>query len=127
MTYRIAIGTLDGIAVTEHFGRCTLAALWDIDQETDETIALGVRPLSPSSENGCGGGHDPQAVARKISALADCHVVMMAKIGSQAEKQLIHSNIVPLQYEGSLDEAMRRVRRAYSRRVFSKPPNDFAS
>ncbi|MDR1598456.1 MAG: hypothetical protein LBS11_01030 [Oscillospiraceae bacterium] len=127
MVYRIAVGTLDGLTVTEHFGQCGQAALWDIDQETGAVTEVGTRPL-PSPQNGgrCG-GHDARAMELKLAALADCHIALMARIGAQAEKQLIHRNIVPLQYEGGLDEALRRVRRAYERRVFAKPPNEQTS
>jgi predicted Fe-Mo cluster-binding NifX family protein len=125
MIYQVAVGTPDGVNVTEHFGRCSRAAILTISQETGAITPLTYRALPDGAAQGeaaagCGGGHDHQAVAAKIDALADCQIVLMARIGGQAEKQLIHRGIIPLQYEGRLEDALARIQSAYRSRVFDR-------
>lgn len=121
MIYRIAVGTLDGIEITEHFGRCETAALWDINQDTNAVTPLGTRHLGEADESvmrGCGYGCNDDAVSRKIDALSDCQIVLMARIGGHAERQLIHRNIVPLQFDGLVRDALDKVKEFYRKRVF---------
>ena len=120
MTYRIAVGTEDFIHVTEHFGRCRQAMILEVTQETGDVAAIETRSL-PSSA-GCGAGHDPVTVAAKIEALSDCRIILMAKIGGQSEKQLIHRGFIALQFEGRIDDALARIHRAYRARVFQSSP-----
>lgn len=119
MTYRIAAGTSDGIHVTEHFGRCRQVMILEASQETDEITVLETRLLP--SQAGCGTGHDPETIAAKLDALSDCLVILMAQIGSHSEKQLIHRGFIALQYEGLLEDALVRIRKAYRSRTFQKP------
>ncbi len=118
MTYRIAAGTIDGIHVTEHFGRCRQVTILEASQETDGITAVETR-LLPSSA-GCGAGHDPAAIAAKLDALSDCHIILMAQIGSQSEKQLIHRGFIALTFDGLLDDALLRIRKAYRSRTFQE-------
>ncbi|GHU66904.1 hypothetical protein FACS1894184_05790 [Clostridia bacterium] len=117
MTYRIAVGTLDGKTITEHFGQCHQALIIDVSQETGETVEVETRSLVANPS--CGAGHDENRIAAKAEALSDCHVILMAKVGGQSEKQLIHRGFTVLSHEGPLDAALTRIKKAYKSRVFS--------
>lgn len=118
MDYRIAAGTDDGVYVTAHFGRCRQVMILDTSQETGEVKLVETRVLPEGCGSGCGLGHDPQAIAGKIDALSDCRIILMARIGGQSEKQMIHRGFIALQYEGRLDDALKRISKAYRARVF---------
>jgi nitrogenase molybdenum-iron protein NifN len=116
MKYRVAVGTADGVRVTEHFGRGESFFIYEIDRDTDETVLVEKRLFGERGSE-CG-DHDAEGAAAKIEALGDCQIVLVAKIGYRSEKQLTLGGIVPLQYEGELEDALARVRTVYKRRRF---------
>jgi predicted Fe-Mo cluster-binding NifX family protein len=116
MTYKIAVGSSDGITIDQHFGSGTSFYIYEISQESDETLVTEHRVFEGGGDCGT---HDHNNIAGKIDALADCQLVLVAKIGGKAEKQLTLKHIVPLAFEGSIETALERVQKAYKRRVFA--------
>lgn len=116
MTYRIAVGTVDGKNITEHFGQCRAFKILDISQEDGSVIYVEDR-LTGHQEQ-CG-GHQDAKVLEKINALSDCQIVLVKQIGGQSEKLLIHYGIIPLQNQGSIEAALVKVKAFYKRQLFS--------
>ena len=71
-TYRIAVGTVDGQNVTEHFGRSKQFRVIEVDQDSDEEKALADIEVLHSED--CSHGHDQQMLEAKIQALLDWNV-----------------------------------------------------
>jgi predicted Fe-Mo cluster-binding NifX family protein len=115
MKYRIAVGTKDDVNVTEHFGQCGRFLLIDVDQEKDEIAVAGER-FTPCSSR-CG-EHREQQIRDKIDALGDCRIILVKQLGGWSEKQLNHRGLIGLQYQGAVDEALKRIRHAYRKHKF---------
>lgn len=115
MKYRIAIGSRDGIRVTEHFGQCGRFYIVDIDQEDDRVTSAGIRETG--SESRCG-DHQDDRIREKIKVLEDCQIVLVKQIGGQSEKLLNHNGIISLQYNGAIEEALEKVKKHYKKQIF---------
>lgn len=115
MKYRVAIGTGDGINITEHFGQCQRFSIVDIDQATDEIESIGYRETEFSEQ--CG-DHQQEKINKKIAALQDCQIVLVNRIGRQSEKLLVHNGISPLQFQGSIDDSLKKITKFYKNYQF---------
>ncbi|SHO45974.1 NifB/NifX family molybdenum-iron cluster-binding protein [Anaerocolumna xylanovorans] len=115
MTYRIAIGTNDGINITEHFGQCSRFQILAISQEDDSVTFMEDRITihQDSCKN-----HQEEVIREKINALRDCQIVLVRQVGTRSEKLLIHSGIVPLQYQGSINQALIKIKAFYKKHQF---------
>ncbi|GHU80891.1 hypothetical protein FACS1894191_7100 [Clostridia bacterium] len=123
-TYRIAVGTSDGKYVDEHFGQAGRFVIMDITRETGDVSIVEERlaPI-PEGDGGCG-GHNNALIAGKIGLLLDCQIVLVAKIGGKSEKFLLHNDIIPLQFEGDVESALERIKKAYKNRPFLRKIDD---
>ncbi|MDR3173676.1 MAG: dinitrogenase iron-molybdenum cofactor biosynthesis protein, partial [Treponema sp.] len=84
MAWRVAVASIDGVLITEHFGRSRW--FYIIDIQRDGTFALAERRMvTPLCE---GGGHSESGMAASIEAIKDCTAVLVAVIGPSARKQL---------------------------------------
>jgi predicted Fe-Mo cluster-binding NifX family protein len=115
MKYRIAVGTKDKVNVTEHFGQCRQFLIIDIEQENDEAAVVGERCTVFSSQ--CG-EHQDEKIRHKINVIKDCQIVLVKQIGGQSEKLLNHNGIIALQYQGSIEEALAKIKKAYKKQKF---------
>jgi predicted Fe-Mo cluster-binding NifX family protein len=116
MKYRIAVGTKDKVNVTEHFGQCQSFLIIDIDQENDEATYAGERCTVFSSQ--CG-EHQDEKIRNKIDSIKDCRIVLAKQIGGQSEKLLNHNGIIALQFQGTIEEALARIKKVYRRHKFT--------
>jgi nitrogen fixation protein NifX len=117
MKYRIAVGTGDKINITEHFGQCGRFHIFEADQETDEIILIEERDAVFQTQ--CG-GHQEEKIREKIRSLRDCRIVLVKQIGGQSEKLLNLNGITALQYQGTVEEALRKVKSYYKRQIFAR-------
>ncbi len=120
MSYRIAIGTLDGKEVTEHFGRAKGFRIIEINQESgDERL---IADISVVGSEDCSHGHDEQMLQTKIQALLDHKVnsVLVRQIGPKSERLLNKNNIEVLVAEGDVNKALTRIKIFYKRHVFQQ-------
>ena len=117
--YRIAIGTLDGNNITEHFGQARNFRIVEIDQESDEEKNLADIEVV-HSEN-CGQGHDKKLIEAKIQALLDWKVkaVLIKQIGPSSERIVNKNGIETLVADGEIANAMIRIKKYYKRHSFS--------
>lgn len=124
MAYRIAIGTTDGVEVTEHFGRGREFRIVEVDQQTDEIKDLGNIEVIHSET--CGEGHDENLVQQKIQALLDWQVtvILVKQIGPKSERLVTKNGIEVLVFDGKVEDALQRVKRFYKGRSFSQIGNE---
>ncbi len=118
-TYRIAVGTIDGQNVTEHFGRSKKFRIIQVDQDTDEEKSLAdIEVLH--SEN-CSQGHDQKMLEAKIQAFLDWDVtaILVTQIGPGAERIVTKNGIEVLVAEGNIASAMIRIKKYYKRHHFT--------
>lgn len=116
MKYRIAIGTNDRVNVTEHFGGCRQFVIVEVDQESDEIIYLEERECLQNTK--CG-EHQDDLLGKKIEVIADCQIVLVKKIGGQSEKMLNHHNLIALQYQGTIEDALSKIIGFYKKYIFA--------
>jgi predicted Fe-Mo cluster-binding NifX family protein len=119
-TYRIAIGTLDGKEITEHFGRASGFRIVEINQETDEERALA--DIEVVHSNDCLNGHDEDMLRAKIQALLDWDVIaiLVRQIGPGSERLVTKNQIEVLTAQGDVQEALIKVKKFYKKRHFTK-------
>ncbi len=117
MKYRIAIGSTDGIHVTEHFGGSRQFIIVEIDQERDEIKYIEERPCAFNTH--CG-EHQEELLREKIKVIADCQIVLVKKIGGQSEKILNHHDMIVLQYQGTIEAALSRISSFYKKYIFTR-------
>lgn len=120
MAYRIAIGTVDGVEVTEHFGRGKGFQIVEINQQTDEVKNLGNIEVV-YSEN-CSKGHDENLIQQKIQSFLDWNVaaILVKQIGPKSERLVTKNGIEILVFTGKVEEALEKVKKFYKRRSFEK-------
>ncbi len=117
MKYRIAIGTNDKVNVTEHFGGSRQFTIVEIDQEKDEINYVEDRPCVFATE--CG-EHQEELLREKIQVISDCQIVLINKIGGQSEKRLNQHDIIALQYQGTIEAALSKIKKFYKNYIFNR-------
>lgn len=118
MSYRIAIGTVDGVYVTEHFGQGKGFLIVEINQQTDEVIQIGNIEVVHSKS--CHEGHDDNLIEQKIQAFLDWKVValLVKQIGPRSERLVTKNGIEVLVTDGKVEEALEKIKKFYKRRTF---------
>ena len=118
-SYRIAVGTLDGENITEHFFRSRGFRILEVDQETDQETALADIEVVHSED--CSHGHDQKMLEAKIQALLDWQVtaILVSQIGPGSERLVTKNNIQVLVADGSVAEAMVKVKKFFKRHHFA--------
>jgi len=114
MKYRIAIGSRDRIRVTEHFGQCSRFYIIEIDQEDDRVISVEERETGSNTQ--CG-NHQAVLIREKIEALMDCRIILVKQLGGQSEKLLNHYGIISLQYNGLIEDALKKIIKFYKKQL----------
>ena len=117
MKYRIAVGTGDGRNITEHFGHCGKFQILEVDQESDEVTPVEERETA--FQTACG-GHQEDRIREKVAVLRDCQIVLVRQIGGQSEKLLNHNGMIALQFQGTIEEALQKVKRYYKKQIFER-------
>jgi predicted Fe-Mo cluster-binding NifX family protein len=111
MGWRVAAASIDGILVTEHYGRSK--GFYIVDIQPDGTfVTVERRTVTPLCESG---SHSELAMASGIQTLRDCIAVLAAKIGPSARKQLELAGISVFEQPVTLEEAAQKLAEYYGR------------
>jgi predicted Fe-Mo cluster-binding NifX family protein len=116
MSWRIAVASIDGVLITEHFGRSRWFYIFDIEQDGTAVLAER-RSVNPLCE--CG-HHSDDVMATTIEHIKDCTAVLVAKIGISARKQLELAGISVYEEPATVEDAARKLA-AYYRRINKLP------
>jgi predicted Fe-Mo cluster-binding NifX family protein len=101
MAWRVALASIDGILVTEHFGRSRWFYIVDI-QRDGSSLPVERREVEPPCQ---GGGHTESAMEQAVAAIQDCVVVLVAKIGPGAQEKLRRIGITAVEGPAIAEEA----------------------
>ncbi|GHT77183.1 hypothetical protein FACS1894130_00680 [Spirochaetia bacterium] len=114
MAWRVAIASIDGILITEHFGRSRFFYVVDI-QRDGTAVPVDRRDVKPA----CGaGGHSDDGLDLVVSTLKDCAAVLVAKIGPGAQQLLQSRGILAIGGPAVAEEAYKKLSEYYIRSKF---------
>lgn len=115
MAYQVAVASLDGIRINQHFGRSERFLIYRIEE--GRAALAEERPV----RRACGfGSHEEEALAAAADALADCSFALVARIGPYAEKLLAQRGVQAFETSDSIDGALEKLT-GYIRRVAARP------
>ncbi len=106
MATRVAVASRDRVMVHQHFGRATHFQIYDLEGggfrfvETRENIPS----CEPGSGRQAGESHE-----RVVRLLADCRVVLVARIGPGARDVLLTNGLKPYETPMFIDEALQKL------------------
>lgn len=109
--WRVAVASLDGKVINEHFGRAR--EFFIIDIARDGTYCLvEKREVTPLCS---GGRHSPDAMASHIGALHDCVAVLVAQIGTATRRALEQNRITVFEQPDYIDSALSRLAKYFTK------------
>ena len=113
MATRVAVASSDMVMVHQHFGMATHFQIYDLEWggfrfvETRENIPS----CGPDS-----GEQEEESHERVVRLLADCRVVLVARIGPGAREVLLAHGLKPYETPMFIDEALRKLIAASERK-----------
>lgn len=127
--FKVAFATSDRVSVNQHFGASAGFAIYAVDGERSRLVEVAEYPAGPSSNSidgnqnevspqayACTAGisRQPNELADKIAALADCAAVYCLAVGGSAVRQLLASGIQPVRLENpyAIESLLLELRRA---------------
>jgi predicted Fe-Mo cluster-binding NifX family protein len=111
MAWRVAAASIDGILITEHFGRTRWFYVVDI-QRDGQVLPVERRDVAPLCH---GGGHSEAGMDEIVAVIRDCVAVLAAKIGPPARKQLEREGIAAFEEPAIAEEAYKKLAAYYVR------------
>ena len=127
MSYKIAVGSSDGIHVDLKFGEVKKFIIFEVEEEKKKVLEIrnvdtGTEAPSANrcdgsakgcSTSGCSGNgmgcNGSTDVISKVNKIKDCRCIVCKKIGFQAQKQLERKAISVFDIEGSIDEILGKI------------------
>jgi nitrogen fixation protein NifX len=106
MATRVAVASRDRVMVHQHFGRATHFQIYDL--EGGEFRFVETRENIPSCEPGSG-RREGESHEHVVRLLADCHVVLVARIGPGAREVLLTHGLKPYETPMFIDEALEKL------------------
>lgn len=100
---KVAVATIDGVSISQHFGRSTGFVVFDIEEATIKSRELRTNDRTPHAQGLCTGHHEDGAAhqhaghshAGIVDLLADCKVVLCGGMGAGAAQALSQMGIQP--------------------------------
>lgn len=119
-TWRVAIASLDGKFISEHFGRAKEFLIVDIKEDGGYTF-VERRAVSPLCVEG---NHSEEGIHNIAAALSDCTAVLVAKIGAVAKRGLESQRISVFEQPAYIADAIPKLAAYYKRIKFTIPEDD---
>jgi predicted Fe-Mo cluster-binding NifX family protein len=107
--WRVAIASLDGKVINEHFGRAKEFYIVDIAPDGSYQY-VGRREVIPLCD---GGEHQADALQNSAEALRDCTAVLVARIGPAAKRGLEINGIAVYEHPDAIENAIPKLARYY--------------
>ena len=105
MTWNIAIGSVDGININQHFGQCERFLIYSVEPEGTYRI-MEERSYRRDSASA---GHDTHSLQSAAGLLADCSIVLVSHIGPGARAVLYEQGIQAMAVEAPIGQALERL------------------
>ncbi len=109
---KIAVATIDGVSLSQHFGRSAGFVVFELDGTTIKNRELRTNQNTPHAQGLCNHDehHHQQTHSHDgiLSLLGDCEIVLCGGMGAGAAQALIANGIQPVVVPGScsVDEAV---------------------
>ncbi len=103
--WRIAVASLDGKVINEHFGRAREFFIIDIARDGSYQLVERRAVVPLCSE----GGHSVKALEAHINTLRDCDAVLVSRIGMGARRALELNRIPVFEHPGYIDSTMAKL------------------
>ncbi|WP_058302287.1 NifB/NifX family molybdenum-iron cluster-binding protein [Gorillibacterium timonense] len=111
MTYQVAVASLDGVRINQHFGRAERFLIYQIDG-SGQAACIEEREV----KRACGyGSHEEDSLLASAAALADCSFALVARIGPGAEKILAKQGVKAFEIADSIPNALEKLVRYLDR------------
>lgn len=107
---KVAVGTGDGVFVTEHFGFATQFQIWDLADQAPRLVET--RRNLPACGSGQASGLFADANAlmdRSVDTVRDCRAVVVARIDECALTRLTALGILAFETDEPVDVALREL------------------
>lgn len=105
MEFQVAVASLDGIFINQHFGKNREFLIYRI-QDNGEYGLVETRELKAP----CGQGkHHEETLVRSAKELQDCSFVLVARIGPGADKVLASHGIKAFEIYDRIDRAIDKL------------------
>ncbi|HEX2946981.1 MAG TPA: NifB/NifX family molybdenum-iron cluster-binding protein [Clostridia bacterium] len=114
-SWRIAIASIDGKVINEHFGRAKEFLIIDIKPDGSHEF-IERRIVTPLCSNG---EHTEQALLSTVNSLRDCTAVIVSRIGIAAERALKIHNIKVFEYSDYIEEAIGKIAKYFEKTNYS--------
>lgn len=101
---RVAVVSIDGIHVDEHFGKAQRFLIYDM---TDKATLVETRTSEPLSVGDPNHPFDAEKFSRITAKIEDCAHVYATKIGMKPATELSASGIHPMEYEGAIADIIK--------------------
>lgn len=113
MGVKVAVASVDGVWVNQHFGRCDRFYIYRLE---------GVKAFRLEEEREvkrpCGGeGHEEDTLLQAARQLADCGIVLVSRIGPGAERALAARGIQAFALYDTIENALGKLSRYMERRA----------
>ncbi|MDF2925388.1 MAG: Dinitrogenase iron-molybdenum cofactor biosynthesis protein [Paenibacillaceae bacterium] len=107
MAFKVAVSSLDGVRINQHFGRSDSFLIYQIE-DNGEYALVEERLVSRA----CGfGGHEEDALERAACLLSDCSVALVSRIGPGAEKALAAKGVKAFEIYDTIERALTKLNR----------------
>jgi predicted Fe-Mo cluster-binding NifX family protein len=122
---KIAVATIDGVSLSQHFGRSAGFVVFELDGKIVKTRELRTNDRTPHAQGLCNhdGQHQHQAHSHAgiLGLLEDCEIVLCGGMGAGAAQALAENGIQPilLPEPCSADEAVAQFLNGSARPVES--------
>lgn len=105
MAWRIAVASMDGKVINEHFGRAKSFYIVDINSDGTSEYA-GARDIVPVCS---GGEHSSMVLEDAVRAISDCDAILVAKIGAAPKRLLEMNHIAVFEQPDYIDNAIEKL------------------
>lgn len=107
---KIAVATIDGVSVSQHFGQSKGFVVFEIDGVTVQNRELRTNDNTPHNDGICNHGQQQQGHGHTgiVGLLSDCTVMLCGGMGAGAAQSMTANGIKPVIIPGaySADEAV---------------------
>jgi nitrogen fixation protein NifX len=107
VTWKIAIGSVDGSHINQHFGRCDRFLIYRLEPEGTYSIIEDRRCHREAEAVAV--GHDTYSLHSTAALLADCSIVLVSQIGPGARAVLYERGIQAMAVEAPIEQALERL------------------
>lgn len=103
---RIAIASTDGKIVNQHFGKCDVFYILDVDEDNSEIHRVQKREVEPICKEA---NHHDNKLLQTATKLNDCQIMIVSRIGNRARMELEKTSIEVYELPGIIEDSLDKV------------------